>query len=314
MSDTIEVRVRSVTWETEAIRVYDLRRPDGGPLPHFEPGAHIDLHVPGGLVRSYSLVEPPGEPHCYRVAVAREATGRGGSRRVHEALQPGTRLGISAPRNNFPLVEDAPHSLLIAGGIGITPILCMARRLAALRRSWRMFYAARSRDAAAFLDVLAAWPDRVTLHLDDSAGGPPGLPGLIAAQPEGTHLYCCGPAGMLAAFQAATAGMPPERVHLESFTPLAEPAAEGGFTVELARSGRSIRIDAGQTILGAVLAAGIEAPHSCQQGICGACETKVLSGTPDHRDSILSAAERDAGTTMMICCSGAKTPTLVLDL
>jgi ferredoxin-NADP reductase len=314
MSDTFEVRVRSVTWETDAIRLYDLRRPDGGPMPSFEAGAHIDLHLADGLVRSYSLVEPPDEPHRYLVAVARDAASRGGSRRAHELMQPGALIRIGVPRNSFSLVEEAPHTVLIAGGIGITPLLCMARHLSSHGRSWQMLFAARSRAAAGFLDRLGAWKDRVTLHFDDEAGPLRDLRALIAGQPAGTHFYCCGPAGMLASFKDATKELPPEQVHLESFAPLHAPSVAGGFTVNLARSGRSLTVMPAQSILDAVIAAGIEVPHSCLQGICGACETRVLSGKPDHRDSILSEAERQAGSTMMICCSGSLSASLTLDL
>jgi vanillate O-demethylase ferredoxin subunit len=250
------------------------------------------------------------------IAVLREPNGRGGSRRLHDDLQPGTLLRISPPRNHFPLEEAAPHSVLIAGGIGITPLRSMILRLEALQRPWQLHYCARSRASAAFVAELAALaPQRVRFHFDDEQGGAlPDLAGMIKSGGPGVHVYCCGPTPMLDAFVRTTAALPPEHVHLEYFSAKASAASEGGFEVELARSGLRLRIAAGQSILDAVLNAGIEVAHACAEGVCGSCETRVISGTPDHRDAVLSAHEQAANDRMMICCSGAKSAGLVLDL
>jgi vanillate O-demethylase ferredoxin subunit len=226
---------------------------------------------------------------------------------------------VGAPRNNFPLAEDAPDSLLIAGGIGITPMLSMVTRLVSLGRAWTLHYCARTRADAAFLDKLDALGGmphgQVRLNFDHDPGGRMlDLAALVAAAPVGAHLYCCGPAPMLAAFEAATAGRLPQQVHVEHFTATEAPATAGGFTVVLAKSGREVFVAAGETILDAVLAAGIEAPHSCMEGVCGSCEASVIDGLPDHRDLVLSNAEKAANRSMMICCSGSKGARLTLDL
>jgi ferredoxin-NADP reductase len=283
-------------------------------LPAASAGAHIDLHLANGLVRQYSLITAEADPSAYVVAVKRDRQSRGGSHFVHDQLRPGASLKISAPRNNFPLAEGAPHTVLIAGGIGITPIWCMVQRLVALDRPWQLHYACRSRDEAAFHDALQALaPAR--LHIDDEAGGAIlDVAALVAAAPAAAHLYCCGPAPMLVAFEAATAGWPRPQVHVEYFTAKEAPATDGGFIVECRRSGRELAVPVGKTILETVRAAGIQAPSSCEAGICGTCETRVIAGIPDHRDQWLSEAERAANQTVMICCAGSKSERLVLDL
>jgi vanillate O-demethylase ferredoxin subunit len=316
---TLELLVKSVTWESPAIRAYDLRQPSGAPLPPFRAGAHVDLALPNGLTRSYSLLNSEAERMRYVIAVQNEPAGRGGSRWVHQNLQAGERVAVGAPRNNFPLAEDAPDSLLIAGGIGITPMLSMVTRLVSLGRAWTLHYCARTRADAAFLDKLDALGGmprgQVHLNFDHEPGGRMlDLAALVAAAPAGAHLYCCGPAPMLAAFEAAAVGRDPRQVHVEHFSATEAPATTGGFTVVLAKSGREVFVAAGETILDAVLAAGIEAPHSCMEGVCGSCEASVLDGLPDHRDLVLSSAEKAANRTMMICCSGSKGARLTLDL
>jgi tetrachlorobenzoquinone reductase len=309
----IEVRVASITAAARDINVYELSRADGLLLPFASPGAHIDLHLAPGLVRQYSLTVPDPVPAMYAIAVKREAEGRGGSRFVHEQLRPGATVSISAPRNNFPLDENARRNVLIAGGIGITPIWCMVQRLAALGRAWELHYACRSRQDAAFGEALAALaPAR--LHFDDEAGGVLDIAGIVAAAPADAHLYCCGPLPMLAAFEAATAQWPRGQVHVEYFTPREAPAVEGGFVVQLRRSGREVCVPPGATILETLRAAGLQPAASCEAGICGTCETRVIAGIPDHRDQWLSDSERASNTTVMICCAGCKSERLVLDL
>lgn len=313
--ETIAVRVEAVRREAQDVHSYELRRPDGAALPAFSAGAHIDLHLADGLVRSYSLTNAQTERQRYVVAVGRAQESRGGSRFVHERLHVGAVLPIAPPRNHFPLHEDAAHSVLIAGGIGITPLRAMQARLAQLGRSWELHYACRARARAAFADDLqAVAPAQVHLYCGDAAGERLDLARIVQAAPAGAHFYCCGPQAMLQAFEEATAALPAERLHLERFAAQQPPAGQGGFVVELARSGRRLPVAPGTTILDTLLANGVDAPYSCMQGICGACETRVLGGLPEHRDSVLSAAERAGNRSIMVCCSGARSPTLRLDL
>jgi len=315
--DNLEVRIKSVTHEAHQIHSFELR-PTGQPLlPPFTAGAHIDLLLPNGLTRSYSLVNPQSERHRYVVAVSLDAASRGGSRFVHESLRVGDTLRISAPRNNFPLAEGAPHSLLIAGGIGITPLWCMVQRLHELGRSWELYYCARTPDHAAFLEpleALGAADQRVRLNFDGVPGGKMlDLRAVVQAAAPDAHIYCCGPNSMLAAFEEATQGRASATVHVEYFTARSGPAESGGFTVVLARSGRSIPVPPGKTILDALLDADVDVPYSCTEGVCGTCELGVIEGVPDHRDLVLSKEEREANRSIMVCCSGCKSDKLVLD-
>jgi vanillate O-demethylase ferredoxin subunit len=316
----IEAVVRNTIQAAESVRLLELEPVDGSPLPGFVAGDHIDVTLAPGLMRSYSLVgAPEREPSSYRIAVALDPESRGGSRAVHESVHAGSRLVISEPAGDFRLTESAPHSVLIAGGIGITPILCMARRLTQLGASWEVHYAARSRHAAAFLPELSALADSgagsLRMYFADE-DGPRALKiaSLVADTSGEAHFYCCGPASMLADFEEATHGLDLERTHLERFRGDLPSAVGGGFTVELARSGKALEIAPGETILDAVLDAGVNVDFSCMEGICGSCRTHVLSGEPEHRDAVLSPEERTAGDTMMICCSGTKGTRLVLDL
>lgn len=318
-SETFAVRVKSVSWEAQGILSYDLRPFAGRELPPFTAGAHVDLLLPGGLVRSYSLVNPQVERHRYVIAVNRDGASRGGSRFIHESVRPGDTLTISAPRNNFPLAEEAEHSLLIAGGIGITPLWCMIQRLQALGRSWELYYCTRTRQGAAFLEPLQALGPRVNMDLHFNFDQEPGgrmldIAAVVASAPAHAHLYCCGPLPMLEAFERATASRAPARVHTEYFSAREAPSVAGGFTVVLARSGVEFEVPKGKTILDTLLDNGIDAPYSCLEGVCGTCEARVLEGTPDHRDLVLSKEEKESNSSMMICCSGSKTGRLVLDL
>ncbi|MBL6456613.1 oxidoreductase [Belnapia sp. T6] len=293
--------------------MFELARPDGRPLPAWDAGSHVDLHLPNGLVRQYSLLGS-SDPGRYLLGVKRDPVGRGGSAWLHDKVRVGDVLQLDGPRNHFPLAEQAAHSVLIAGGIGITPLLAMAARLQALGSSWTLHHAVRSRGDAAFTAELAALGGHCHLHCDDEAGAVLDIPALVAAAPAEAHLYCCGPAPMLASFEAATAGRPPDRVHVEYFTAKAPPATQGGFTVELARSRRELRVAPGQSILDTVLEAGIDCGYACMQGTCGSCEARVLAGEPDHRDGLLPPERRLAEGTMLICCSGSRGERLVLDL
>lgn len=312
----LSLLLKSITFEAEDVISLDLRPAAGAALPPFTAGAHIDLALSNGLLRSYSLINPQDETHRYVIAVQRDAKSRGGSRFIHDSFRVGQTVEASEPRNNFPLVEDAAETILLAGGIGITPLYAMTQRLAGLERKWRLHYAVRSRRRAAFLDALAALdPQALHLHIDDEHGGDVfDLAPIVREAPPGTQLYCCGPLPMLAAFEAATAGLPPDNVHTEYFTAKEPVVAKGGFDVVLARSGLTLFVAAGKTILDTLRENGIEAPHSCLEGVCGTCETAVLDGVPEHRDSVLSARERASNKTMMICCSGCVGDRLTLDL
>jgi vanillate O-demethylase ferredoxin subunit len=310
----MRVRVKRISYEAESINSYELVVPAGGDLAPFTAGSHIDLHLPNGMIRSYSLVNNPGERHRYVVAINKDAASRGGSRHIHETLRAGDLITISHPKNNFVLEESAAHTVLIAGGIGITPLLSMIHRLGAFGRSCELHYAARTRAAAAFLDELKALGPRLHLHVDEETGRVLDLPAIVRNAPAGAHLYCCGPVPMLEAFEAATADRPSAQVHVEYFTAREKPAVEGGFQVKLARSNRTITVEPGKTILNALLDAGIAVNYACTEGVCGTCETRVIEGVPDHRDLFLGKEEQGANTTMMICCSGSKSGTLVLDL
>lgn len=317
---TLQVRVRATTYEAEGILGFELTPlPPTVKLPAFTAGAHIDLHLDNGLVRSYSLLNDPQERHRYQIGVNKNSNAGGGSRYLHDSLRTGSVLNISAPRNNLPLDESAPHNVFIAGGIGITPMLSMIARSQTLGTPWTLYYSARARQHAAFVERLEVFQGqagaRVELNFDQEPGGKMlDLKAIVQDLPAGAHVYCCGPLPMLEAYERATAALPPERVHREYFAAKAAPATDGRYTVELRRSGKTLEIQAGQTILDALITAGAEPPYSCGEGICGTCEVKVLDGIPDHRDLVLSNAEKQANDRMMVCCSGAQSHILVLDL
>jgi len=310
----IEVRLTDITAVARDTNLYTFARPGGGALPPYKPGAHIDIHIPNGLARQFSLLNPADNPETYVVGIKRDAQSRGGSRYIFDEMRVGHAVKISAPRNNFPLVENAEHVVLVAGGIGITPIWCMVQRLERLGRSWTLYYACRSRSDMAFLQSLEAMAP-AQFHFDDEAAGKfLDVKSIIAETPKDAHLYCCGPTPMLKAFEAATADWPREQIHVEYFTPKQEVEKKGGFVVELARSGQEFVIPEGKTILQVLLDAGVDVDYSCELGICGACEQRVISGTPEHRDAILTEEEQASNTKVMICCAGCKSERLVLDL
>jgi ferredoxin-NADP reductase len=308
----ISTRVVAIRFLTETINIYTLQRLGSGLLPAWQPGAHIDIHLPGGMVRQYSLVEYDLEPGQYQIAVKREVKGRGGSREAHR-LQAGQIVEISPPRNNFALTLGLAPSILFAGGIGITPILSMAHRLRREGRPWTLHYCCRSRDDMPFRAVLEAFSE-VHLHYDDENPGRfLDLSKIVAAAPRTAELYCCGPGAMMKAFEAATVNWPPDQVHVEYFANTLPPRNGNGFVVKLARSGHEFLIPEGKTILAVLLENGIPAPHSCEEGICGACEMRVISGEPEHHDMVLTDAEKSGNKSLMICCAGSKSDRLVLD-
>jgi tetrachlorobenzoquinone reductase len=313
----IEARLSKIEDVARDTKLYTFERVDGGKLPPYKPGAHIDLHLPNGLLRQFSLTVPAADPSSYTVGVKRDENSRGGSRYIIDEMKVGDQIKISAPRNNFPLVENAEHVVLVAGGIGITPIWCMAQELAALGRSWKLYYACRSRADMAFVEALEKLDAKFRhLHFDDQAGGVLDIATAIAEAPANAHFYCCGPNPMLKAFEAAAASRPKANVHVEYFTPKDEAAAKptGGFWVELAKSGEEYFIPEGKKVLEVLFDAGVDVDYSCELGICGACETRVISGIPIHHDSVLSEEEQATNEKVMICCCGCATERLVLDM
>ncbi len=316
---TLNAFVHTLRFEATDIISIELRPAPGVVFPTFEAGSHIDLHLPNGMVRNYSLLNQPGEEGRYVIGVLKDAASRGGSRSVHQDLRVGMTLPISAPRNNFKLHEDATHSVLVAGGIGVTPILSMARRLKQLGRPFEVLYFARSRANAAFVAELEALGAPLLFHFNDEKGAPPDLNVLLASRgPDAnTHYYACGPAVMLDAFESVCAKLGHTQAHIERFAAVevaASSEARSTYVVELKRSNRSFTITPEKPLLATLLDEGIDVPYSCSEGICGTCETKVLAGEPDHRDSVLSPKEKAANKAMMVCVSGCKSATLVLDL
>jgi ferredoxin-NADP reductase len=309
------LRVERMTRLADDVVEVQLVDPTGAPLPDWEPGAHVVLRLAEGVNRQYSLCGAADQRHSWTIAVHRSPTSRGGSSYVHDHLRVGSSLPVEGPYNNFPLGE-ADRYLLLAGGIGITPILAMTRRLRASGHAFHLVYCGRSRSVMAYLDEISAWSDdRVTLHADDEQGGPLNLGALLRQHP-GALVYCCGPEAMITAVEEQAPD--PELVRVERFRAAPQPerasAEDGAFDVVLAGSGQRLRVDTGQTILDVLHRAGHDVPSSCREGICGTCETKVIDGVPDHRDSVLTAAERAEGCSMMICVSRAKSAEIVLDL
>jgi len=313
----IPMQVRAM--RLEAADVLSIELATGGRCwtgdAHASAGAHIDVQVPGVGLRQYSLL-PAGDADHVRIGVQRDPCSRGGSRWVHDSLRPGHTVHVSLPRNHFPLDAGSGPACLIAGGIGVTPLLAMAHALLRSARDWRLHYSVRSRDRVAFAALLRPLGERVRLHVDDEAGGVLALDPLVRDAAADTHFYCCGPQPMLDAFALATAGVDPERVHIEHFNaPTAIiPLAQGSFEVELAHSGARFTVSPDQTILGVLLAHGVSVAHSCCNGVCGSCETAVLAGEPEHHDMVLSPQERASGKTMMLCVSRACSQHLLLDL
>jgi ferredoxin-NADP reductase len=312
----MKLRLVSITYAAEGTNTYEFAALDGSALPPYEPGAHIAIHLPNGITREYSLTRPykPGEG--YLVGIKLDAASKGGSRYIHESLRVGQILEIDAPKNNFPLHTGSSPAVLIAGGIGVTPIWCMAQALDKAGRIFEVHYACRTRAEAAFLDEMNKMLNgKLNVHIDEEAGGKfLDVAGIVKRAWAHAHLYCCGPLPMLESFEKAMAGLAPERKHVEYFSSPNAPAVEGGYTVVLARSGRELIIKPGETILEALRTLGMMVPASCEQGVCGTCETKVLEGRPDHRDILLTPQEKTSNKTMMICCSGSLDARLVLDI
>ncbi|WP_214368799.1 PDR/VanB family oxidoreductase [Pseudonocardia sp. H11422] len=298
----------------EDVVTLTLREVGDHPLPRWEPGAHVDLLLGHGLARQYSLCGDPADHHVWRFGILREPGGRGGSAYVHEKLHPGTRARIRGPRNHFPLIAS-PHYLFIAGGIGITPILTMVAAAEAAGADWELVYGGRRRASMAFLDELTAYGDRVTIAPQDETGLLD-LDGLLGTSRADTLVYCCGPEPLLAAVEQRCASWPAGSLHVERFTakPLTEPVLRGSFEVVLQQSELALTVPPDRSVLEVVEDAGVGVLSSCSEGTCGTCETPVLEGEPDHRDSVLTPEEQAVNDCMMICVSRSRSPRLVLDL
>ncbi|MBU8817583.1 PDR/VanB family oxidoreductase [Mycolicibacterium goodii] len=310
----IELLVDQIVTEAHGVISIDLVSPTGALVPRWEPGAHIDVMISSELERQYSLCGDPDDEKRLRVAVLREPESRGGSQWIHEELTVGDTLRIRGPRNNFGLV-DAEEYLFIAGGIGITPILPMIATCEARNAPWRLVYGGRQADSMAFTEELKRYGDRVDTWPQDQRGIID-LAGVLGDPKAGVAIYCCGPGPLLDAVEQATNGWPAGALHLERFRPK-EGALDGAdepFDIVLESSNLTLRVESGQSILEVCKAAGVHIPTSCGEGTCGSCETGVLEGVPDHRDSYLTAQEQESNEVLMACCARAKTPSLVLDL
>ncbi|MFJ3667421.1 PDR/VanB family oxidoreductase [Streptomyces sp. NPDC090106] len=310
----IAVKVHRVRTVAEGVAVFELVRESGEPFPRWEQGAHVDVVVGGDLERQYSLCGDPDDRTTLTIAVLREPESRGGSRRLHDEVVPGASLAVRGPRNAFPL-GSGPRYLFIAGGIGITPLLPMVREVAAAGADWRLVYGGRRAASMAFVDDLAGLGDPVTLWPQDRLG-PIDLDSLLGEPADDVEVYCCGPGALIDAVEERCAKWPPGALHVERFRPRegALDGERGAFRVRLEASGLTLDVGPAQSIAEVVEAAGVDVMTSCREGTCGTCETTVLDGVPDHRDSLLTDEEKAENDTIMICCSRSRTPLLVLDL
>jgi vanillate O-demethylase ferredoxin subunit len=319
----LHVKVAAKVWLTDDIASYELSTLSGDALPAFEAGAHIDLHVPNGPVRQYSLYDLPGEHARYRIGVLRDPNSRGGSVKLLEDVHAGDTLTISAPRNHFALHSATnDRSILFAGGIGITPILCMAQQLSNERRPFELHYCGRTLSAMAFVERLQETgvgdESNVQVHVDDGAPKQQlDARAAIGAPSDDKHLYVCGPAGFMDHILATARelGWDEKHLHREYFAATSSASSDDeAFEIEVVSSGEIVKVAAGQSAAHALLDAGFDVSLSCEQGVCGTCMTKVLSGTPDHRDLYLTDDERAGNDVFMPCCSRSKTSRLTLDL
>lgn len=316
----LTVKVARKAVEAQDICSFELVDPQGGALPPFSAGSHIDVRLPSGVVRQYSLANDPAESHRYLIGVLLDPATRGGSKSMHEQVKEGDLVEISTPKNHFSLAHEARRHLLFAGGIGITPILCMAERLANTEADFELHYCTRSRDRTAFAERIAAggFADRAHLHFDDGeAAQRADVPALLATPQAGVHVYVCGPKGFMdhVLGTARARGWPEAQLHFEFFSAeVVKSADDESFEVKLASSGKLITVAKDQTVIQALSAVGIEVPTSCEQGVCGTCLTRVLEGEPDHKDMYLTPQEQARNDQFLPCCSRSKSARLVLDL
>ena len=323
LPERIQVVVRSMTLLASDTVAVEFVPGDDTELPAFEAGAHVDLLLPNGIRRSYSLCNRPTDRNRYVVGVKKASPSRGASSYVHDHLRVGQRIEITNPRNNFPLTQAAERSIFIAGGIGITPIWSMIQTLESEGRLWKLYYAARTSKDAAFLDELqalsAAYSGRVDIRFDYEPGV--AMLDIVSIVNEnadsGTHFYACGPSPMLDAFEVATKSIPETHRHLERFSADAKGACEEAlseYEAVLTKSGITLRITPEKSLLDTLLDAGVNVEFSCMEGICGSCRVAVQEGLPDHRDHVLTEEERARNDCVLACCCGSRTERLVLDL
>jgi len=315
----LTVKVKTITQEAEDIRSFELVDPKGRLLPMFTAGSHIDIELPNGLARQYSLSNDPRDVDRYVIAALRETAGRGGSAYLHDSVKEGDELTIGTPRNNFPLHEGAKHHILLAGGIGVTPMLAMARELAQRGESFEMHYCTRTPAKTAFLKEIAAssFADKVKFHHDN--GNPADgldITGLLREVRPGAHVYYCGPTGFMHSCEQAAKHWPKGTVHCEYFSvdPTVTHGADTAFQIKIASTGAILDVPADKSIVDVLRVHGIEVETMCEEGICGTCATVILEGEPDHRDFVLDDEEKARGEFIMVCCSRSKSPLLVLDL
>lgn len=315
---TLAVRVARKHTEAEGICSLELVLPSGGALPAFTAGAHIDVQLPGGLTRQYSLCNSPLEAHRYVIAVLRDPASRGGSEAVHALVNEGDTLHISVPKNHFPLATDAKRHLLLAGGIGVTPLLAMAEQLSSQGAAFDLHYCARSKSRAAFVQRMAdaKFASQVHGHWDDTPEQPAFDVGALLKQPEaGVHLYVCGPKGFMdfVLSTARASGWPEAQLHFEFFgAEVVHLPSDAAFTVKIASTGQEIQVPADKTVVQVLQQAGVDVPVACEQGVCGTCLTRVLEGVPDHKDMYLTPEEQAANDQFLPCCSRSKSPLLIL--
>jgi vanillate O-demethylase ferredoxin subunit len=316
----LSVRVERKTVEAVDICTFELVDVKGGALPAFSAGSHVDVHLPNGLTRQYSLCNDPAESHRYLIGVLRDPASRGGSQAMHDQVGEGQVLHISTPKNHFPLAHEARRSVLLAGGIGVTPILCMAERLAIAGADFEMHYCTRSRERTAFHGRISAsaYAPKVQFHFDDGAPAQKLDIGALLAKPQpGVHLYVCGPKGFMDAVlgTARQSGWPEAQLHYEFFSAeVVKSDSDESFQVKLASSGRIVNVPKDKTVVQALADAGVEVQTSCEQGVCGTCLTRVLEGEPDHKDMYLTPEEQAKNDQFTPCCSRSKSALLVLDL
>lgn len=311
----LQLVVTATSVVADRIRSLTFQRTGAEPLPSWSPGAHVDLTLGGGMVRQYSLCGDPASIDEWTIAVRREDGSRGGSAYIHDSIDVGTVLPARGPRNHFPLV-DAAQYLFIAGGVGIAPLLPMLAEATSRGTPWRLAYGGRRRSHMAFAqDLLTQYGDRVQIVPEDE-DGPLDVPSLMQFDSGGTAIYCCGPEGLVSAVESMHARTRRGALHVERFRPrrLETPRGTGVFEVEAARSGKVATVAPGTSILDALGSAGVRVLSSCREGICGTCEVPVLAGVPEHRDSILTEAERQSNETMFVCVSRCLSPRLVLDV
>lgn len=316
----LRVRVARKLVEAVDICTFELVSADAGRLPPFSAGSHLDVHLPGGLTRQYSLCNAPAESDRYLIGVLKDPVSRGGSRSMHEQIREGDLIEVSFPKNHFALDHGANKSLLLAGGIGVTPILCMAEHLAAVAEEFEMHYCTRSRERTAFYERIkrSTFAGNVWFHFDDGERHQKlDIAALLETPRRGTHLYVCGPKGFIDVVlsTARAGGWSEGQIHYEFFG--AEPIksdADDSFEVELASSGKVVVVQKNKTVVQALAEAGVNIPTACEQGVCGTCMTRVLEGEPDHRDVYFTPAEQAANDQFLPCCSRARSMRLVLDL